>query len=106
MYAVLEQRPGDLYDVAYFSDLPPAKRNSLFTRPHSKTGQSERRQPGRCPLWHRAAVCRTGLGAGRRGRRGMRGGMQNTMHARIAVGADRSTVLTGYTWSDIAIGLE
>ena len=39
-------------------------------------------------------------------RRGIRGGMQNAMHARIAIGADGSAVLTGYTWSDIAIGLE
>ncbi len=108
IYAVLEQRPGGLYDVAYFSNLPPDEETeSLYLRgriqrPVSWNGRNQ----VDVSYGIEQLFVEQGSGLDIEERRGIRGGMQNAMHARIAIGADGSAVLTGYTWSDIAIGLE
>lgn len=108
MYAVLEKRPGGLYDVAYFSNLPPApETESVFMR-----GRIQRpvnwngRNQVDVSYGIEQLFVEQGSGLDIEERRGIRGGMQNAMRARIAIGADGSAVLTGYTWSDIAIGIE
>ena len=108
MYAVLEPRPGGLHDVAYFSNLPPAaETESLYLRGRI---QSAVHWNDRNLVDVRYGIeqlfVEQGSGVDIEERRGIRGGMQNAMHARIAIGTDGSAVLTGYTWSDIAIGLE
>lgn len=108
MYAVLEPRPGGLHDVAYFSNLPPAaETESLYLRGRI---QAPVRWNGRNQVDVSYGIeqlfVEQGSGVDIEERRGIRGGMQNAMHARISVGANGSAVLTGYTWSDIAIGLE
>ena len=108
MYAVLEPRAGGLHDVAYFSNLPPAlDSGSLYLRGRIQRPVSwNGRNLVDVNYGIEQLFVEQGSGTRIEERRGVRGGMQNAMHARIAVGADGSAVLTGYVWSDIAIGLE
>ena len=108
MYAVLEKRPGGLYDVAYFTNLPPApETKSLYLRGRIQAPVSwNSRNQVDVRYGIEQLFVEQGSGVDIEERRGIRGGMQNAMHARIAVGTDGSAVLVGYTWSDIAIGLD
>ena len=88
MYAVLEKRPGGLYDVAYFSNLPPAaETKSLYLRgriqrPVSRNGRNQ----VDVNYGIEQLFVEQGSGLDIEERRGIRGGMQNAMHARIAIG--------------------
>ncbi|ASJ74730.1 GDYXXLXY domain-containing protein [Granulosicoccus antarcticus] len=108
MYAILEQRPGGLYDVAYFSNLPPASDSKpLYLRGRIQAAVNwDGRNQVDVSYGIEQLFVEQGSGVDIEDRRGIRGGMQNAMQATISVGADGSAVLTGHTWSDIAIGLE
>ena len=108
VYAVLQERPGGLHDVAYFTNVEPdSATGTLFLRGRLRTDN-----PGiglnRVDVGYgiEQLFVEQGRGIDIEERQGVRGGLQTAMHARVSVSSDGTAVLTGYDWNALAIGIE
>lgn len=108
IHAVLQERPGGLHDVEFFSNVQPdSAAGRLFLR-----GRLRRDLAGtglnRVDVGYgiEQLFVEQGKGIAIEERQGVRGGLQRAMHVQVALGEDGTAVLTGYSWSALAIGIE
>lgn len=108
IYAVLQERPGGLHDVDYFTNVQPgSSTDTLFLRGRLRTNN-----PGtglnRVDVGYgiEQLFVEQGKGIGIEERQGLRGGLQTAMHAQVSLDEDGTAVLTGYSWSPLAVGIE
>lgn len=108
VYAVLQERPSGVHDVAYFTNVEPdSAAGTLFLRGRLRTDN-----PGiglnRLDVGYgiEQLFVEQGRGIDIENRQGVRGGLQTAMHARVSVSAKGTAVLTGYDWNALGIGIE
>ncbi|NND89598.1 MAG: GDYXXLXY domain-containing protein [Granulosicoccus sp.] len=108
VFAVLEPRPGGLHDVSYFTNVAPAAdTGALYIRGRMKpSARWSRSTAVDAAFGIEQLFVEQGSGLDIEKRRGIRGGLQNAMHARVSIGDTGTAVLTGFDWSALAIGLD
>lgn len=110
VYAILALQPSGLHELEYFTNTKPENLSSpekiaLRGRISQHNGSFNNRRHG-IKFGIEQLFIEQGSGIDIEQRQGVRGGMQNAMHVALSVSNTGTSVLTDYSWSDLAIELE
>ncbi len=110
VYAILSLQPSGLHELEYFTNIKPENLSSpekiaLRGRISQHNASFDNRRHG-IKFGIEQLFIEQGSGLDIEQRQGVRGGMQNAMHVALSVSSTGTTVLTDYSWSDLAIELE
>lgn len=110
VYAILALQPSGLHELEYFTNKKPENLSSpekiaLRGRFTQHNGNFNNRRHG-MKFGIEQLYVEQDSGIDIEQRQGVRGGMQNAMHVALSVSNTGTTVLTDYSWSELAIELE
>lgn len=110
IYAVLNQRSGGLHEILYFTnklpDLDATPENIAIRGRVTYISNQNWPNVRNAKFGVEQFFVEQGRGIDIENRRGTRGEIQNAMHIAMSVSDDGTAVVTGHSWSALAIGLE
>jgi uncharacterized membrane-anchored protein len=106
VYAILEERPGGVYELRQFSLKPPVDEVFIKGRFASEWGGFEGGESSFIKYGIEQMFVEQGAGILIEDRQGLRSSMQTAMEVELAVAADGTAVLVGHQWADFAIAVD
>ena len=109
VYAILEERPGGVYERSHYSSELPDNEVFIKGRFASERGWARGwNQPDTAYVKYgiEQMFVEQGKGIQIEERQGLRGSMQTAMEVELAIGADGTAILVGHQWADFAIAVE